>query len=334
MTSESVVVVVLGGHGMTGQAMQRLAQTSSLAGTWLFPTRSELDVRECAAVQAYLCTHAATHVINLAAVVGGIEFNMLQRVATLEDNLRIAVSVVRAAHEAGVQHMVSVLSTCIFPVRHQDCFDETMLHDGAPCEYNAGYAHAKRMLFEVSKAYSLEHGRRYVCLTPPNLYGPHDKFDDGRAHVMGALIRKFREAERHPPGSPRRSVVVLGSGAPQRQFMHCDDLARLLVWALTEPRMDPASPLIVAADDAEVSISALVSLLARHFAADIEVRYDRTKPDGQQRKRGCNARMHSLLPSSFSFTPLSDGVAETVAWYRSQTPLFTSCVSSPSADAR
>jgi GDPmannose 4,6-dehydratase len=249
-------------------------------------------------------------IINAAAVVGGIEFNMCQHVATLEDNLRLATSVVRAAHEAGVQSMVSVLSTCIFPVKHQDSFDEAVLEDGAPCDLNAGYAHAKRMLFALCKAYHAEHGRNYVCITPPNLYGPHDKFDH-RAHVVGALIRKFYDAEHSPR---HKEVVVFGSGRAQRQFLFCEDMARLLLWAL-ESYTHVDVPLLVLGDDAEVTIRALVDTIAVNFSRDITVRWDATKPDGQLRKRARNTRMRALLPA-WTFEPLDIGIAKTVEWYR------------------
>ncbi len=300
------IVVVFGGSGMTGKALKRLCTGAQ----YLFPTHEEVDLRDSDATTRYLKRVHATGIINAAAVVGGIEFNMCQHVATLEDNLRLATSVVRAAHEANVQTMVSVLSTCIFPVRHQDRFDESMIDDGAPCELNAGYAHAKRMLFALCKAYNAEHGRTYVCLTPPNMYGPHDKFDH-RAHVVGALIRKFYEAE---TSTAAREVVVFGSGLAFRQFLYCDDMARLLVWALNE-YTDVTVPLLVMSDDAEVSIADLVATIARHFSPDITVRWDTTKPDGQLRKRGMNLRMRRVLPT-WQFTGLNEGIERTVAWYR------------------
>ena len=148
---------------MTGKALQRVLSSNkdgeasaSDDVVYVFPTHEEVDLRDGDATTRYLKRVKATAIINLAAVVGGIQFNIQQKVSTLEDNLRLATSVVRAAHEAGVQRMVSVLSTCIFPVKHEVSFDEGVLEDGAPHETNAGYAHAKRMLFALCKAYGEE----------------------------------------------------------------------------------------------------------------------------------------------------------------------------------
>lgn len=307
------VIVVLGAGGMTGQALRRRFPDAAH-----FVSRADVDLRDCRATTAVLKALHATHVINLAAVVGGIEFNMTNQVATLEDNLLLACSVVRAAHDAGVQTMVSVLSTCIFPVKHERAFDETAVFDGAPHETNAGYAYAKRALLSLCQAYGAEHGRQYVCLVPPNLYGPHDKFD-GRAHVVGALIRKFYEAEQ---GS-HKLVRVYGSGAAFRQFMYADDLADLLMWAVQGGYTNTARPLIVA-DDGETSIAVLVATLQPCFSDDICVEWDATKPDGQLHKFAMNTAMRRLLPS-YKFTPLKEGLAQTVTWYRSERERQAEC---------
>lgn len=307
-------IAVLGASGMTGQALRRLSASFSddVSSRWVFCTRQDVDLRKESALTHWLTTHGVSHVINVAAVVGGITFNIDHPLSTLDDNVRLATSVLGACHAAGVQHVVSILSTCIFPVKHQAAFSENHVFDGAPHPTNGPYAYAKRLLLSLSQAYASQHGRRYVCVVPPNLYGPHDKFDEARAHVVGALIRKFASAEAAvtPDG---KTVSVYGTGAARRQFMFCDDLAALLVWALHN-YTDTDEPLIVA-DDGDVSIKELVGVIASNFSDDVVIEWDATKPDGQLRKQALNLKMRRLLPA-WTATSLADGIAKTVAWYK------------------
>jgi GDPmannose 4,6-dehydratase len=295
-------------------------------------TRLDVDLR-CADATTRLLKGMIPQpraVINVAAVVGGITFNMANPVATLEDNLLLATSVLRACHEADVPKVVSVLSTCIFPTRHEAAFDEGAVHDGPPHDTNAGYAYAKRALLALSQAYSAQYGREYVCVTPCNLFGSGDKFDEARAHVVGALVRRFVEAaevaqadksagtvgatDTTPP-----TVAVYGTGAPLRQFLFADDAARLIAWAVDNWH-DAATALILAPDD-EVSIKDLAETIRdavrEQCAVHVAIAWDATKPDGQMRKRALNTRLRSHLPpAAFTFTPLRTAIAETVQWYR------------------
>jgi CDP-6-deoxy-D-xylo-4-hexulose-3-dehydrase len=298
---------------MTGQALQRFALGDDPAKRdWFFCTRKEVDLAKEEALYEWLAEHKVTQVINVAAVVGGITFNMSHPLSTLDQNLRLATSVLGACHRAGIQDVVSILSTCIFPVRHQKAFVESDIFDGEPHHTNGPYAHAKRMLLALSRAYANQHGRNYVCVVPPNLYGPHDKFDEERAHVVGALVRKFAFAEQAAePGG--RTVSIYGSGVARRQFMFCDDLAGLLVWAL-ESYKDAAEPLILA-DDGDLAIKDLVATIASNFAEDIRLDWDTTKPDGQLQKKALNLKMRRFLPG-WKATPIEEGIRRTVAWYR------------------
>lgn len=306
-----IQIAVLGANGMVGRALQRLSSLEKKEGEgWVFCTRKEVDLRNEADLTQWLKDNGITHVINVAAVVGGLTFNISHPLRLLDENLRLATSVLGACHAAGVQHMVSVLSTCIFPDKHCASFSEEHLFDGAPHDSNSGYAYAKRILFSLSRAYALRHGRNYTCVAPPNLYGPHDRFDEEQGHVVSALIGKFLKAEQ----SSVKKVEVYGTGVARRQFMFCDDLAFLLVWALHHYK-DTQSPLIVAPDD-DILIKELVTTIAVNFESDIEVEWDRTKPDGQITKKALNEKMRLFLPK-WTPTPLDVGIRKTVDWYRS-----------------
>jgi GDPmannose 4,6-dehydratase len=314
-------VVILGGGMLSGALARHYGPHRARV-----VTRVDVDLR---------CPDATTRllkglhprpraVINVAAVVGGITFNMAHPVATLEDNLLLATSVLRACHEANVPKVVSVLSTCIFPTRHEAAFDEGAVHDGPPHATNAGYAYAKRALLALSQAYCVEHGREYVCVTPCNLFGPGDKFDADRAHVVGALVRRFVEAaaaHKSDPVTPLQPVRVYGTGAPLRQFLYADDAARLVAWAVDNWH-DGATPLILAPDD-EVSIKTLAETI-RDVVRDtlgvaVGIEWDATKPDGQLRKRALNTLLRTHLPpSAFEFTALKTAIANTVQWYLQQ----------------
>lgn len=305
-------IAVLGSNGMVGRALQRLSlERGKEDERWVFCTRKEVDLRDEARLTQWFTDNSITHVINVAAVVGGLTFNISHPLRLLDENLRLATSVLGACHAAGVQHMVSVLSTCIFPDKHCASFSEEHLFDGAPHDSNAGYAYSKRILFSLSRAYALKHGRNYTCVAPPNLYGPHDRFDEEQGHVVGALIGKFFKAEQ----SGVKKVEVYGTGVARRQFMFCDDLAFLLVWALHHYK-DTLSPVIVA-PDGDILIKDLVTTIAGNFESDIEVEWDATKPDGQITKKASNKKMRGFL-AEWAPTPLDVGIRKTVEWYKSQ----------------
>ena len=311
-------VVILGG-GMLSEALARHYGPRRARVI----TRADVDLR-CpdATTRLLKSLHPRPRaVINVAAVVGGITFNMAHPVATLEDNLLLATSVLRACHEANVPKVVSVLSTCIFPTRHEAAFDEGAVHDGPPHDTNAGYAYAKRALLALSQAYCAQYDREYVCVTPCNLFGPGDKFDADRAHVVGALVRRFVEAANTPVTAPLPVVSVYGTGAPLRQFLYADDAARLVAWAVDNWH-DGGTPLILAPDD-EVSIKTLAETIGdvvrETLGVAVAIEWDATKPDGQLRKRALNTLLRTHLPPSvFEFTPLKTAIANTVQWYLQQ----------------
>jgi GDP-L-fucose synthase len=247
----------------------------------------------------------------LAAAVGGLFKNMRCKVDMFETNLRINMNVLRVCHELGVSKVVSCLSTCIFPDEKTKAgpIDETMLHDGPPHASNAAYAHAKRMLEVQSRCYREQHGRNFVCVIPTNIYGPHDNFDLDDAHVIPALIHKCCLAKRD--GVP---LVVAGSGAPLRQFIYSRDLALLIVWVLEH--YDAPGSLILSVDPAdEVSIAQVVQHITDAVGLDNDVVYDATQADGQFRKTADNSQFKRLYGSEFAFTPIRQGIRETVQWF-------------------
>ncbi|XP_049588367.1 GDP-L-fucose synthase isoform X1 [Syngnathus scovelli] len=179
--------------------------------------------------------HQPTHVIHLAAMVGGLFKNLKRNLDFWRNNIHINDNVLQAAHEVGVLKVVSCLSTCIFPDKTAYPINETMIHNGPPHESNFGYAYAKRMLDVHNRAYFQQHGRCYTAVIPTNVFGPHDNFGIEDGHVLPGLIHKTYIAKKE-----NKPLVVWGSGTPKRQFIYSLDLARLFLWVLREyPEVDP-----------------------------------------------------------------------------------------------
>ena len=296
-------ILVTGGSGLVGKALQ---QVVDLAENWTFLSSADGDLRSLQETQQIFKSHKPTHVIHLAAIVGGLFHNMAAGADFFDGNMRMALNVYKCAHEAGVQTLISCLSTCIFPdeiCRSGTPIDETMVHNGPPHSSNEGYAYAKRMLDVLNRTYNTQHGRQYTSVIPTNIYGPHDNFHLENAHVIPALIHK---------ASLGNKLIVAGTGTPLRQFIYSEDLAKLLVWTLKH--YHSAEPLILSVPTAdEISIGDVAGFIAAEF--DIPVEYDPSKADGQYRKTACNAKLQSLLPD-FQFTPIQVGIAKTVQWFK------------------
>tara|TARA_B100000795_G_scaffold111928_2_gene82732 strand:- start:2570 stop:3511 length:942 start_codon:yes stop_codon:yes gene_type:complete len=299
-------ILVTGGSGLVGKALEKVVTN---AENWIFLSSTDGDLRSLKECRHIFETHQPTHVIHLAAIVGGLFHNMVAGADFFDGNMRMALNVYKCAHENGVQKLVSCLSTCIFPddiCRSEMPIDETMVHQGPPHSSNEGYAYAKRMLDVLNKTYNAQHDCMYTSVVPTNIYGPHDNFHLNNGHVIPALIHKASLSH----GSNK--LVVAGTGTPMRQFIYSEDLAKLLIWTLEH--YNSIEPLILSVPpEDEVSIGHVASLIAAQFDGTIE--YDSSKSDGQFKKTASNAKLQTLLPH-FEFTTIEEGIAKTVAWFK------------------
>lgn len=319
MQPQQVSVLVTGGSGLVGSALRGVCG-AELKYHFVFASSRDCDLTDYDATLQYFRMVAPHAVIHLAAAVGGLFKNMRCKVDMFETNVRINMNVLRACHELGVSKVVSCLSTCIFPndKTKTEQIDESMLHAGPPHASNDAYAYAKRMLEVQSRCYREQHGRNYVCVIPPNIYGPHDNFHLDDAHVIPALIHKCFMAKEQ--GMP---LVVAGSGAPLRQFIYSRDLALLLIWTLEHYDADTesgagAGTLILSVDpDDEISIAQVVQHIADTIGLDNDIVYDRSRPDGQFKKTADNSKFKRLYgdEAPFAFTPIRRGILETVQWF-------------------
>ncbi|NWR40571.1 FCL synthase, partial [Tachuris rubrigastra] len=239
--------------------------------------------------------HRPTHVIHLAAMVGGLFKNLRSNLDFWRTNIHINDNVLHSAHEMGVQKVVSCLSTCIFPDKTTYPIDETMIHNGPPHSSNFGYSYAKRMIDIQNRGYSEQHGRRFTAVIPTNVFGPHDNFNIEDGHVLPGLIHKVHLAKQS--GS---ALTVWGTGQPRRQFIYS--------------LVSPIPSFSAVGEEDEVSIREAAEAVAEAMDFRGELVFDPTKADGQFKKTASNAKLRRYLPG-FQFTPFRKAVKETCAWF-------------------
>jgi GDP-L-fucose synthase len=312
MAAPPRVILVTGGSGLFGTAVREYARAHALPGeSWVFASSSDADLRDAAATMALFARVAPTHVLHLAAFVGGLFSNMTRRVEFLRYNILMQDNVFEASRAHGVTKCVSCLSTCIFPAATPYPIDESMIHAGPPHPSNAPYAHAKRLVDVANRAYrdQFPDGCKFTAIIPTNVYGEHDNFSIADGHVVPGLIHKAYLAQRDGT-----DFVVAGSGTPLRQFIHALDLAELSAWVLRE--YDDVEPIILCPDEAEeVSIAQVAEWVREGMGLQAAPVFDRSLPDGQHKKTASNARLRALLPG-FKFRDTRAGIRDACSWFK------------------
>jgi GDP-L-fucose synthase len=295
---------VAGHRGMVGSALvRRLAREDCEV---LTVARTEVDLRRQAETEAWMAEARPDAVILAAARVGGIAANDAYPGEFLHDNLAIQTNVIEGARRIGVAKLLFLGSSCIYPKLAPQPIPEEALLTGPLEPTNAWYAIAKIAGLKLCQAYRRQYRCDFISAMPTNLYGPDDNFDLEASHVLPALIRKAYEAK----AEKRPELVVWGSGAPQREFLHVDDCADALVHLL-KTYSDESH--INVGSGQEVSIAELAELVTQAAGFAGAVVYDRSRPDGTPRKRLDVSRLTAL-----GWTPkidLATGVAETCRWY-------------------
>ncbi len=279
-------IYVAGHRGMVGSAIVRRLEAGGY-GHILTATRAELDLRDRRAVDAFLAATRPAYIFVAAAKVGGIFANATQPADFIADNLAIALNLIEGAHKAGVERLLFLGSSCIYP---RDCpqpIREDYLLTGPLEPTNAPYALAKIAGIGLAEAFNRQHGRRYVSVMPTNLYGTGDNYDLATSHVLPALIRKAHEAKL--AGAP--TLTLWGTGTPKREFLHADDLADACVFLM---ETGYAGPLLNIGTGEDLAIRELADLVCRVVGYRGEIVHDLTKPDGTPRKLLDVSRLHAL----------------------------------------
>lgn len=298
-------VFVAGHRGMVGSAITRRLQAEGCE--ILTATRSELDLKNQAAVQNWFETNKPDAVFLAAAKVGGILANDTQPADFLYDNLMIEANVIKSAFDVNVEKLLFLGSSCIYPKFADQPITESALLEGALEPTNEWYALAKIAGIKLCQAYRKQHGADFISAMPTNLYGTGDNFDLKTSHVLPALIRKVDNAKT----AKDPSVTMWGTGSPLREFMHADDCADALVFLMQNYS---GHEHVNVGSGQEVSILELLQLVARLSDYSGKIVTDTTKPDGTPRKL-----MDSAKLSNMGWQPkitLQDGIAQTIKEFR------------------
>ncbi len=270
-------------------------------------TRAELDLLDQRAVHAFLAAEKPDYIFIAAAKVGGIQANNQYRADFIYQNLMIEANLIHGAHLAGVQRLMLLGSSCIYP---RDCpqpIREDYLLTGPLEPTNEPYAIAKIAGIKLAESYNRQYGRQYVSVMPTNLYGPNDNYDLATSHVLPALIRKAHEARERGDGE----YVVWGSGTPRREFLYVDDLADACVH-LMQRGYD--GPLVNIGTGEDVTIRELAETVMQVVGFNGRIVFDASKPDGTPRKLLDVSRLAAL--GWRARTGLREGIAKAYADFR------------------
>ncbi len=301
-------VYVAGHRGLVGSAIVRHFEARGFTKL-VTRSRTELDLLDPHAVDAFFASERPQVVILAAAKVGGILANATFPADFLYQNLMIAANAIHVAYAHDVEKLLNLGSSCIYPKFAPQPIPESALLTGPLEETNRAYAIAKIAAIELCDAYRAQHGRSFISAMPTNLYGPGDNFDLQSSHVLPALIRKTVEAKE----AGALSIGVWGTGTPRREFLYVDDLAEACLFLLEH--FDEAGPINVGTGE-DVSIRKLAESICEAVGYEGELVFDTSKPDGTPRKLMDMSRLQAL--GWVAGTSLDEGVARTVRAYVDQ----------------
>ena len=272
----SARIYIAGHRGMVGSALVRRLTAGGFTKL-VTRTHAELDLLDQRAVTAFVAAERPEYLFIAAAKVGGIQANNQYRADFIYQNLMIEANLIHAAHLAGVQRLMLLGSSCIYP---RDCpqpIREDYLLTGPLEPTNEPYAIAKIAGIKLCESYNRQHGRQYVSAMPTNLYGPNDNYDLATSHVLPALLRKAHEAKARGDAE----YVVWGSGTPRREFLYVDDLADACVHLM---QCGYDGTLVNIGTGEDVTIRELAETVMNVVGFDGRIVFDATKPDGTPRK--------------------------------------------------
>jgi GDP-L-fucose synthase len=310
LMDSSARIFVAGHRGLVGSALVRRLKTEGFRNL-LTATREQLDLRDQAAVNYWFRASRPEYVFLVAGTVGGILANSTRPAEFLYDNMMIHATVVHAAHLFRVKRLLYLGSSCIYPRECPQPMSEGHLLSGPLESTNEAYAVAKIAGIKLCQSYRTQYGSDFISAMPTNLYGPNDNFDLTSSHVLPAMIRKFHDAK----VEGRQEVVLWGTGAPRREFLHVDDLADACMFLINH--YDSAEHINVGTGE-DLSILELAQMVRDvvHPAARIE--FDRSKPDGTRQKLLDVSRLRAL--GWTHRIRLHEGIASTYVWYQAQQP--------------
>ena len=306
MISKDSKIYLAGHRGMVGSACWRVLEKEGYTNL-VGKTSQELDLRNQQAVDEFIKTENPDAIIDAAARVGGILANDSYPYEFLMDNMLIQNNLIGSAHRHNVPKFIFLGSSCIYPKMAPQPFKEEYLLTGPLEPTNQWYAVAKISGVKLIEALRKQYGRDYVALMPTNLYGPNDNFDLKTSHVLPAMIRRFHEAKLN--GNP--TVKLWGTGSPKREFLHVDDLAIAVIFAL-ENNLEEC--VYNVGSGSEITIKTLAQRVKKTVGFKGDIIWDQTKPDGTPRKLLDSKKFNKL-----GWVPkigLDDGIRNVYNWYK------------------
>ena len=300
-------IYVAGHRGMVGSAIVRRLELGGYQNL-LLKTHQELDLLDQAAVHSFLKSKKPDVIIIAAARVGGIQANNTQRADFIYENLMIEANLIHAAWQAGVQRLLFLGSSCIYPREAPQPIKEEYLLTGLLEPTNEPYAIAKIAGIKLCESYNRQYGTNYLSVMPTNLYGPNDNFDLESSHVLPALLRKMHEAKTNKDNT----VKIWGTGKPRREFLHVDDMADACLFLLEQ---EVEEGLINVGAGSDITISELAKLIKEVVNYKGEFVFESNKPDGMMQKLLDVSKLSGLgWKPKYSLT---DGINQVYGWYQS-----------------
>jgi GDP-L-fucose synthase len=312
-----MIILVTGGSGLIGQALQDFIKTKSSIDNWIFLSSKECNLLNYDATLKILSSHTPDVVIHLAARVGGLYNNMNNNEAMYTENIQMNLNIINACEKTNVKRFIPILSTCIFPDKPPSLpLTEEMIHDGSPHYSNEGYAMAKRMLELHTRLSPME----TICLIPTNLYGPYDNFKIEDAHVIPALIHKCYIAKQ-----TNQPFKVAGSGKAVRQFLYNEDMAKIIEWAVNKsiPSLsnhgsynDSHNESYICApnESEEVTIETVAKIIAKTMNYENQLQFDTSYQEGQYKKTASNKKLLEAIPN-LTFSNFEEKLQTTIDWF-------------------
>ena len=298
-------IYIAGHRGMVGSAVWRILEKEGYTNL-LGKTSAELDLRNQAAINQFIATEKPVAIVDAAAKVGGILANRDDQYGFLLENMQIQNNLIQAAHEHEVAKFIFLGSSCIYPKLAPQPLKEEYLLTGALEPTNEGYAIAKITGVKLCEAIRNQFNKDFVSLMPTNLYGPNDNFDLQSSHVLPAMIRKFHEAKE----SNNAPVELWGSGTPMREFLHVDDLAKAVLFAVENKLPEH---LYNVGTGTDVTIKQLAETIQQIVGHQGLIDWDTTKPDGTPRKLMDVSKMNTM--GWRAEVGLEEGIESAYEWY-------------------
>lgn len=310
-------IYVAGHRGMVGSALVRRLESAG-CNQLILKSRAELDLENQQQVQSFMHAQKPDYIFLAAAKVGGIYANQTYPADFVYQNTMITANLIHAAHSAGVNNLLNLGSSCIYPARATQPMAESVLLTGTLEPSNAPYAIAKIAGIKMCEAYNRQHNTDYRSVMPTNLYGPNDNFDLQNSHVLAALLRKFHEGRINQLDA----VEVWGTGKPRREFLHVDDLADACLYVACLPQQDYKSNTqtdlshINIGTGTDVTIAELAQAIKKVTAFEGEINFNSSYPDGTERKLLDVSLLNKLGWSAR--IDLLAGLDSTYQWYLAQ----------------